>query len=105
VRLQTLVIVRITIWIFLASLVGTRNLASRLRNTDSGSPENRQVPWLLHKAEHDGLLVWPQNKHRAWTTWWPSEEELVMEAALSSQALWRFITKLSGSLVAPQSQE
>jgi hypothetical protein len=34
VHLRTLVIVRITIWIFLASLLGTRNLASRLWNTN-----------------------------------------------------------------------
>jgi hypothetical protein len=32
------------------------------------------VPRLLHKAEHDGLLVWPQNQHRAGTTWRPSHE-------------------------------
>jgi hypothetical protein len=34
VRLWTLVIIRITIWIFFASLLGTCNLASRLRNTN-----------------------------------------------------------------------
>jgi hypothetical protein len=39
-----------------------------------GSPENCRVPWLLHKAEHDGLLVWPQNQHRAGTLWRPSHE-------------------------------
>jgi hypothetical protein len=38
------------------------------------SPENCRVPQLLHKAEHDGLLVWPQNQHRAGTTWRPSHE-------------------------------
>jgi hypothetical protein len=37
-------------------------------------PENYRVPWLLHKAEHDGLLVWPQNEHQAGTTWRPSHE-------------------------------
>jgi hypothetical protein len=37
VRLRTLVIVRITIWLFLASLLGTCNLASRLRNTNTTS--------------------------------------------------------------------
>jgi hypothetical protein len=37
VHLWTLVIVRITIWLFLASLLGTCNLASRLRNTNTTS--------------------------------------------------------------------
>jgi hypothetical protein len=37
VHLRTLVILRITIWIFLASLLGTCNLASRLRNTNNCS--------------------------------------------------------------------
>jgi hypothetical protein len=40
----------------------------------SGSPENCRVPRWLHKAEHDGLLVWPQNQHRAGTAWRPSHE-------------------------------
>jgi hypothetical protein len=35
VRLRTLVIVRITIWSYLASLLGTHNLASTLRNTNT----------------------------------------------------------------------
>jgi hypothetical protein len=39
-----------------------------------GSPENCRVPRLLHKAEHDSLLVWPQNQHRVGTTWRPSHE-------------------------------
>jgi hypothetical protein len=39
-----------------------------------GSPKTCRVPQLLHKAEHDGLLVWPQNQHRAGTTWRPSHE-------------------------------
>jgi hypothetical protein len=39
-----------------------------------GSPENCRVSRLLHKAEHDGLLVWPQNQHRAGATWRPSHE-------------------------------
>jgi hypothetical protein len=39
-----------------------------------GSLENCRVPRLLHKAEHDFLLVWPQNQHGAGTTWWPSHE-------------------------------
>jgi hypothetical protein len=34
VHLRTHVIVRITIWLFLASRLGTQNLASRLRNTN-----------------------------------------------------------------------
>jgi hypothetical protein len=38
------------------------------------SPENCRVPRLLHKVEHDDLLVWPQNQHRARTTWRPSHE-------------------------------
>jgi hypothetical protein len=39
-----------------------------------GSPENYRVPRLLHKAEHNSLLVWPQNQHRVGTTWRPSDE-------------------------------
>jgi hypothetical protein len=39
-----------------------------------GSPENCQVPRLLHKAEHDALLVWPQNQHRTGITWRPCHE-------------------------------
>jgi hypothetical protein len=39
-----------------------------------GSPKNCRVPRLLHKAEQDSLLVWPQNQHRARTMWRPSHE-------------------------------
>jgi hypothetical protein len=39
-----------------------------------GSRENCWVPQFLHKAEHNDLLVWPQNQHRAGTTWRPSHE-------------------------------
>jgi hypothetical protein len=38
------------------------------------SQDNCRVPRLLHKAEHDGLLVWPQNQHRAETMWRPCHE-------------------------------
>jgi hypothetical protein len=39
-----------------------------------GSPGNFRVPRLLHKAEHDSLLVCPQNQHRAGMMWRPSHE-------------------------------
>jgi hypothetical protein len=39
-----------------------------------GSREKFRVPWLLHKAEHNSLLVWPQNQHEAGTMWRPSHE-------------------------------
>jgi hypothetical protein len=38
------------------------------------SLENCRVPRLLYKAEHDGLLVWPQDQHRVGTTWWSSHD-------------------------------
>jgi hypothetical protein len=54
VCLRALVIVRITIWLFLASLLGTHNLASRLRNTNTGRgrrPSHRAgLPTLVAHA-------------------------------------------------------
>jgi hypothetical protein len=70
-----------------------------------GSPENYRVPRLLHKGEHDGLLVWPQNQHQAGTTWRPSQEDIGVEAAPSPRGLRRFTTKPSGYLVEPQNQD
>jgi hypothetical protein len=32
-------------------------------------PQNHQVPRLLHKAELDSLLVWPQNQHGVGARW------------------------------------
>jgi hypothetical protein len=61
VCLRTLVILWITIWIFLASFLGSHNLASRLRNTNSC-----QLCWAIswksysishHFSKWKGLLV------------------------------------------------
>jgi hypothetical protein len=56
----------------------------------SGSQENCRVPRLLHKAEHDSLLVWTQNQHQARTMWRPSQEELGVSATPSLRGLRRF---------------
>jgi hypothetical protein len=70
-----------------------------------GSPENCRVSRLLQKAEHEGLLVRPQNQHRAGTTWRPSQEVLGVEGVPSLWGLRWFTTKLSGYLVEPQNQD
>jgi hypothetical protein len=68
------------------------------------------MSWCRVAAHNQSLRAkfgWftPQNQHQARTTWWSSQEELGVEATPSSRGLWRFTTKLSGSLVAPQSQD
>jgi hypothetical protein len=53
----------------------------------------------------DGFLVEPQNQGRAGTTWEPSHEWRLAEAAPSSQGFQWFTRKPLGSLVDPQSQD
>jgi hypothetical protein len=52
VRLRTLVIVRITIWLFLASLLGTHNLVMMLRNANT-------IP--LSRSHHEALKLVLEN--------------------------------------------
>jgi hypothetical protein len=64
----------------------------------SGSPENCWVPRLLHKVEHDDLLVWPQNHTEPGRRGGQVMSGIGVEVAPSPRGLRRFTTKSSGLL-------
>jgi hypothetical protein len=57
VLLRTLVIIRITIWLFLASLLGTHTLVMTLRNTNNTQTSNHGPPPCHYGDAEEIFLV------------------------------------------------